>query len=920
MTKKLIEVALPLDIINDASAYDKMPGIGAHPKGIHHWWARLPLPSARAILFASLVDDPSAHPEKFPTEEEQETERKRLFEIIQKLCQKKVHLKPEVFGEAFKEIQESSEGRKIPTVHDPFSGGGSIPLEGLRLGLDVFASDLNPIPVLINKAMLEIIPKYWNTFPINRKSNIEKSSNSWNKVSGFCEDIAHYGNVIHKSVKEKIGIYYPKYDLDKKEYTVVNWLWARTIKCPNPACGCQMPLVRNFQLSTKKNSQYYSEPIIERSNVNEITGYQIKEGTATIKNTIGRRGAKCVACNEPVTLNYIRNEGKSGRISLEMYAIVVDGGRKKVYLSPSSEHMNVLTKIPESWSPEIVFPEKHRDLKTPAYGMNTVGSLFTKRQLFSLNSFRLEIQEIRETIIKDGGTEEYANDIIFFLGLVLDRCADFNNSLTRWTPSNEKIMNLFGRQAIPMVWDFGEANIIENAVGGWKTCLEYVVECINVIPLSGRIGNAYQKNAIEPLDIKDKIIVSTDPPYYDNICYADLSDFFYAWSRKTLGDIIPDILKTIQVPKEEELIASPFKFSGDKNAAKQHFEVGFKNTFLNLKNYLDERYPMTIYYAFKQEEEDDDSGEIELDSETGVFNITLSTGWETLLQALVDSGFQITATWPIKASQKWRMISMGSNALTSYIVLACRPRPADATSITRRDYLQLLKRELPQSIEILQHSNLAPVDMAQATIGPGMAIFSRYDRIMEQDGSQMTVKTALSLINKTLDEILAEQEGDFDVETRWAIAWFEQNTFNEGTFGDADALARAKNTAVNALVLAGIVKAGGGKVNLIPRTELPAIWDTENDKRIVIWEMTQHLIKQLQEKGEMGAAKLYKELGAKADVSRELAYRLFTICEKKGWAQEAQAYNALVLAWNIIVAESYNIKDTKPVQGKLDFN
>ena len=918
INKKLIEVSLPLDIINDASAYDKMPGIGAHPKGIHQWWARLPLPSARAILFASLVDDPSANQAKFPNIESQNKERERLFSIIRNLCQKKIHTKPEVFKEAFEEIQIHSKGR-IPTVHDPFSGGGSIPLEGLRLGLDVFASDLNPIPVLINKAMLEIIPKYWNKKPINEKTKIEKNQIQWPKVEGLCDDILFYGHKMLDSAKKRLMMYYPNYQTNQKKYDVVSWLWARTVKCPNPACGCNMPLVRNFQLSSKKTSKYYSEPIILRNGRNQITGYAIKEGIAISKGTIGRTGGKCIACDEPVTLNYIRSEGKSGNIRLEMYAVVVDGGNRKLYFPPNSQQSDVVNEVPDSWSPDIQFPVKHRDLKTPAYGMKTVGSLFTKRQLFALNILREEILSIRDQIMKDGASENYANDIVFFLGLTLDRCADFNNSLTRWSSSNEKIMNLFGRQAIPMVWDFGEANILANYVGGWKTCLEYLTDCISVIPISPKIGYVRQKNAIEPLGIEEKIIVSTDPPYYDNISYADLSDFFYAWSRKTLAKIFPDLLKTIQVPKEEELIASAIKFGGDKNAAKEHFEAGFKKTFVNIKNYLDERYPMTIYYAFKQEENDDESIENEEDEESSVANITLSTGWETLLQALVDSGFQITATWPIKASQKWRMLSMGSNALTSYIVLTCRPRSENSPIITRREYLQVLKRELPNSIIILQHSNLAPVDMAQATIGPGMATFSRYEKIMEQDGKQMTVKTALYLINKTLDEILAEQEGDFDTETRWTIAWFEQNAFGEAAFGEADALARAKNTAVNALVNSGIVKSGSGKVQLISRELLPSDWDPTIDNRTVIWEMTQHLIKQLQENGELGSAKLYKKLGAKADISRELAYRLFTISEKKGWAQEAQAYNSLVLSWNQIISESYNIRDTTPSQQKLDF-
>lgn len=400
---------------------------------------------------------------------------------------KKIHLKPEVFGEAFKEIQESSEGRKIPTVHDPFSGGGSIPLEGLRLGLDVFASDLNPIPVLINKAMLEIIPKYWNKGPLNPKARIERSSLIWSNVGGFCNDILYYGGLVLSNATKELEKYYPTYTTEKKEeLKVVSWLWSRTVKCPNPACGCNLPLIRSFQLSTKDKSKVFAEPIIKRNGHNEIVGYDIIEGTANLKKTVSRSGAVCVCCDEAVSLNYVRSEAKQNRLGFQLFGVVAEGKRRKLYLSPTKEHEEIAFQVPDSWSPEYLLPEKHRNFQTPAYGMKTVGSLFTKRQLYALNTFVSKIEKIKNLIIADGGTDEYANDILFFLGLAIDRCADFNNSLTRWSSSNEKTMNLFGRQAIPMVWDFGEANILENFVGGWKTCLEYIVECVGIIPISSR--------------------------------------------------------------------------------------------------------------------------------------------------------------------------------------------------------------------------------------------------------------------------------------------------------------------------------------------------------------------------------------------------------------------------------------------------
>lgn len=913
--KKLIEVALPLDIINDASAYDKMPGIGAHPKGIHHWWARLPLPSARAILFASLVDDPSSHPDKFPTEEDQVAERERLFDIIRKLCQKKIHTKQEVFIEANQEILKHCNG-ELPTLLDPFAGGGSVPLEGMRLGLPVLASDLNPVAVLINKAQLEILPEFANHLPVNPESRNRIAFTKWELGKGLVEDLRYYGKWINEQAKKEIGHYYPKALYKGKEHNVITWLWARTVKCPNPACGCEMPLVRSFILSSKKKPNYYSRPIISRKPYgNIIDGYEVLQGTPEIKGTVSRSGATCVSCDEPVKLDYIRQEGKAGRISQVLIGMVIDQPKGKTYISPTAEHQIIAMETIPNWKPESKMPEKALGFRVQLYGMDEHWKLFTNRQLLGLSTLHKLIQKVESEIIKDGANLNYAKALICYFILTVDRLVDYNCSLSIWKPSGDQQIHLFNRQAIPMVWDFPEANILEPKAISWLNAVDITADSLStVLSKASKKQTAQQHNAANYSFKNQQYIISTDPPYYDNIGYSDLSDFFYVWLRHGLKEQYPDLLSTVLVPKMEELVASDFRY-GSKEAAKTHFEEGFKQAFRNFKEGMDPRFPLTVYYAFKQDE--NESGDE--DDESGETTIGLTTGWETLLEGLISSGFQIIATWPVKASQKWRMVARDTNALTSYIVLACRPRPSDAPIITRRQYLQILKSELPNAIGVLQHSNLAPVDMAQATIGPGMGIYSRFEKIMEQDGSVMSVRTALSLINQALDEILAEQEGEFDAETRWAIAWFEQNQFDAGDFGDADALCRAKNTAVNALVHSGILYSGGGKVNLISRNNLPNDWDPETDKRTVIWEMTQHLLKHLQESGETGAARLYKKLGAKADVARELAYRLFTISERNGWTQEAQAYNSLVLSWNHIVAESFNIRDIKGDQYKIEF-
>lgn len=912
-TKKLIEVALPLDAINSASELDKRPESGAyHPKGLHHWWARLPLPAARAILFASLVDDPSCNEKDFHTESSQNTERERLFDIIRKLCQTKIHTRLNVFEDAFIEINKHCNAN-LPTVFDPFSGGGTIPLEGMRLGLPVLASDLNPVAVIINKVQLEILPEFANQPPINPPRESNKALQEWNLGKGIADDVKYYGNWINEEARRVIGNNYPKISIGNKEYPINVWIWARTVKCPNPSCGCAMPLVRSFTLSAKKKPNYFSQPIIERTkNGNNIIGYEVLNGTPQIKGTVNRSGAICIACNEAIKLNFIRDEGKAGRIDTVLIGMVINQSKGKVFISPNKEHESLAKSIKATWRPETRFPTNAtRDIRAPLYGIEYHWQAFTERQLMGLDTLQDLIIKSKDRMIQDGAKLEYANALSVLLSLAISRLVAFNNSLTTWAPKGEEQKQIFARQAIPMVWDFPETNILENSGNCWLNALDRIAISIKVVLSTiSKKQKAQQFDASKFYASGNNFIVSTDPPYYNNIGYSDLSDFFYVWLRRSLGHIYPDLFGTVLVPKMEELVASDFRY-GSKEAAKLHFEEGFKKTFKNLISSLDSRFPLTVYYAFKQDEDIDGNEDPDNNS------ISLTTGWETMLEGLVSAGFQINATWPIKASQSLRVLARETNALTSYIVLACRPRSLSAASITRREYLQVLKMELPTAIKLLQNSNLAPVDLAQATIGPGMSIFSRYEKILEQDGTSMPVRTALSLINKSLAEILAEQEGDFDAETRWALSWFEQNEFESGTFGDANALALAKNTAVNALAHSGIVRSGAGKVQLIPRSELSATWNPESDTRVVIWEITQHLIKQLQEGGEIAAARLYKKIGPKGDIARELAYHLFTICEKKGWTQEATAYNSLVLSWNQIVAESYNIKDSKGTQTSL---
>lgn len=925
--KKLIEVALPLPEINDASAYDKMPGIGPHPKGIHHWWARLPLPTARAVLFASVVDDPSSHPEKFPTEEAQNAERERLFDIVRELMQKKLHERPDVYAKAREEMLKHT-GGKLPPVLDPFAGGGSIPLEAARLGFEAHAADLNPVAVLLNKCNLELVPRWLDRPPVNpEERNGEQGARSgdmfarqWSGASGLAEDVRYYGNLIRERAIAKIGHLYPKVKLPKeyggRKANVIAWIWARTVASPNPAArAAHVPLVSSFWLSSKKSNPAWIEPVIDR---HENT-WHFKVHTdqprdkSVVKNgtKMGRSGFKCLLTETPIPFSYIRSEGMQGRLGIRLIAMVVESHRKRIYVSAQASHEEIDVHDCHDSTVDVDLPDVALGFRIQNYGIRQYSQMFSKRQKSALLIFSDLVKDVFEKIRQDGefaglsNTEshDYAAVVITFLSLVLNRCLRFNTALAHWAPSNEKVMDLFGLHALPMAWDFGEANILGNTVGSWSTCSEYVADCIQVIGLAGcKGGKGIQLDAAGDWNDLRGLLVSTDPPYYDNIGYAALSDFFYVWLRRTIGELYPDLFKTILVPKAPELTAAPERFDGDKEKAKEHFESGFRKAFTTLREKLDSRFPLTVYYAFKQEDEEAGSEEQEPGSEeqeAGSKNgVDRTTGWETLLDALLGSGFQITATWPVRASQQWRMRSMGSNALASYIVLACRPRPTDASQCSRREFLNELKKELPPALKHLQQGNIAPVDLAQAAIGPGMAVFSRYAKVVESSGNAMTVRTALALINQTLDEVLAEQEAEFDADTRWALAWFDQHGMEEGEFGVAETLSRAKNTAVNGLVQAGIVAARGGKVRLVKRDELPEDWDPSSDKRLTVWEATQHLIRALDQHGESGASALLRKLGgAVGEMARELSYRLHKVCEKKSWSNEALAYNSLVLAW-----------------------
>lgn len=641
------------------------------------------------------------------------------------------------------------------------------------------------------------------------------------------------------------------------------------------------------------------------------------------------RGAKfrCLACSQPADDKHIKAEGVAGRMGAQLMTIVAEGKRGRVYLEPTQQQEEIAHSAQPRWYPDAQIADDRRSMFTPLYGLTHFHHLFTPRQLVALTTFSDLVSETREEVLEsavatgmlddglplnEGGTgaTAYADAVATYLAIAVDRMSDYSSSICSWNSGRDNIRNTFARQAIPMTWDFAEANPLSDSSGNFIGAVDWVTQVIEISPCSVK-GFVKQIDATTSNAYAKSIVVSTDPPYYDNIGYADLSDFFYVWLRRSLGSIYPDLFSTLLVPKAQELVATPYRFGGNKQKAKEFFETGLGKVFKQMRGMANDEYPLTVYYAFKQTETE------EIDEVTHDVAIA-STGWETMLEGLIKAGFTITGTLPMRTERSARSVGIGTNALASSIALVCRPRPESAPSTTRRQFVNTLKRELPDALHKLQQGNIAPVDLAQASIGPGMAIYSRYTKVLESEGTPMRVRTALQLINQTLDEFFAEQEGEFDAETRWALAWFEQYAFNEGIFGNAETLSKAKNTAVQGMVDAGILVAKAGKVRLLRRDELPKDWNPKSDNRLTDWEATQHMIRELQDgAGDRGAANLLSQLGTIGEAARELAYRLYSICDRQGWATEGVAYNSLVISWSDISRLADEKREAVPLQQEL---
>ena len=933
--KKLIEVAIPLEAINVASAREKSIRHG-HPSTLHLWWARRPLAACRAVLFAQLVDDPSSHPDMFPTEEAVDEERKRLFKIIEELVVWENSTNEEVLQRARAEIRKSC-GEDLPPVYDPFSGGGSIPLEAQRLGLPAYGSDLNPVAVMIGKAMIEIPPKFKDREPVHPGG---KERNHYRNADGLAEDVEHFGEWMREQAFERIGHLYPQVDLPKEhgggKATVIAWIWSRTVPSPDPAFeDVQVPIASSFLLSSKVGKEAWIEPIVDKAA--KTISYRIRTGGT--KEEIGRakRGTKagravfkCLFSDAPISGDYIDKHAQAGRMCETMIAVVAQGMRRRIYTDANQqEHFHAL----ENASKRLTNIDcSHLDVSSRGtwasnaqgrrYKFFTFKDYFTDRQLVALSTFSDLVHEARAEIERDGlaaglstdptplreggtGAKAYAEAVSVYLAFAVDRSSDAWSAQVTWRNSVEASRSTFARQGIPMVWDYVELNPFSNSNGNWSDAsIDWVQKSLRAFCPAGK-GKIEQCDA-QTVDLPQRAIISTDPPYYDNISYADLSDFFFCWMKPALRETYPDLFGILATPKSEELIATPYRHDS-KADAEAFFLDGMSKAIANMVRQSSPNYPVAIYYAFKQNEI----------VQEGIS----STGWATFLQAVLEAGYAVVGTWPMRTEKPGRMISVGTNALANSVVLVCRKREVSAEIISRAEFVGALKRELPPAIEELQKANISPADMPQSAIGPGMGVFSRCKAVLEADDSPMTVKTALQLINRELDDYLGGIQGEFDADTRFAITWFEQNGLAAGDYGSANSIATARGISVESVKHAGIVESAAGKVRIIRRDEIDAGWDPADDAHLTVWECCQHLVRELEHGGEQAAALLLRKVGpAHADAAKDLAYCLYDICaNKRRNAGEAASYNGLIAVWSELTRQAAAIHDTRgDLQGSLE--
>ena len=927
--KKLIEVDLPLEDINCACISER-PQWQNHHSTLHRWWARRPVAACRATIFASLVDDPST----YLGESHAQEEREKLHDIISELVKWENTNNENLLAKARYEIARSIArslgetaptdtdailrylAEKAPPIYDPFCGSGSIPLESQRLGLRARASDLNPIAVLLNKALIELPSAFHNQPPINPNAD---SLEGWRGTSGLADDIRYYGQWMREEAYKRIGHFYPKAKLsDGTEATVIAWLWVHTVPCSNPACGLPMPLVHSFQLSKKKGNKHWICPIVNKESKtisfivrNHNTGVPDK---GTIRN---RTEAVCVTCNSPVKLEYVREQARCGNMKEVMAAIVADGRHGRLFLSPTNDQNRIARSAMPNWKPKNELPEDPLGFSLQNYGIMHWHQFFTIRQLTTLTTFSDLLPEARERMIQDGATDIYADSLCTYLTCAIGKTADIGCRGTRWRvdSSTERVVHAISKQTIHILWDFAEANPFSSpptSSANWITQVKHIANVVEHLPTIANSGEVYQADAATTSYATDSPIIITDPPYYDIIGYADLSDFFYAWLRPVLRKIYPELFASISTPKDEEIIANRRRFENSQD----RFENLLHKTLQRIRERCSDQFPTSIFYAYRQKE--------------NKRNGKTATAWETMLNAVISAGLQIVATWPMRTENTTSPTSIGKNALASSIVLVCRPRPDTAQNIGLGGFLTALRNEMPAALDRLtREAHIAPVDLAQAAIGPGMEIYSRYQSVKTTRGGELvdvTVGEALIKINEEIDRYHAEQEGEFDSQTRFCLRWFKQYDFTSGDYGSAEVLARASDVTIDSM-RGRVLTAESGSVQLLPLT---AYDDTHPNAelsllQITTWEACHLMVYHLNPRNEDGrgvegaaevgtAMKNNPTSDPVASIER-LARILYSHYDRQGNAENAFLFNTLVTSWDAIEENMRN-----PQQGHFDLD
>jgi putative DNA methylase len=868
--RKLIEVALPIEAISAASRREKDKKTGTI-RNVHKWFAPMPGPAWRALLFAAIVDDP-----------DDEADRKKLLDLIERLVPADGGPPaPDALAEAKKLIAEVTLG-DLPTVLDPFCGGGSTLVEAQRLGLPTVGSDLNPVPALITRVLTELVPKVAGRPPLVGDPT-QLGGIVGKPLDGFLADVWHYGELVRERVWQQIGDLYPS---AAGGGTIVAWLWARTVACKNPPCRAVSPLVSSFELSRRRGSACWVEPIVKLDHSGVRFEIRSGAGQPPTPTKLGRGGNfRCAVCGEAaIDESYVKEEGRAGRLGLQLMAVAVDGPSGRSYVSPDLAPQRPQVNASDDIG-DIELADDHRNLWCVGYGVRSVSDLFVDRQLVALSAFADAVASVPAEVVDAGGDLEYASSIASVLGLAVGKLAMANSTQARWRlrAVESKAEPAFSRQALPMVWDFAEVNPFGGSVGDWSQQVKAVSGGLERLPLGGvgRVSALDARFASTLLEAPG--LVATDPPYFAQIGYADLSDYFYVWLRRALKDVHPDLLATIATPKGSELIAAPHRHGGDRAAASRAFVEGFTETFHALVSVTRPELPMLIVYAHRQEESEDGG--------------LTATAWDAMLTAILDAGLRIVGTWPVHATGSSRQIGLGTNALASYVVLVCRPQLAGARVGDLPSFVAALRAELPSAIRRVQEAAISAIDLGQAAIGPGMAVFSRFAYVVDPaTGQRMTVHRALELINMVRAEVIDDFAGALSPETRWAMTWFRDFGFGEADSGEAEKLFTTTNTSLGQLEAAGIATSSRGKIRLLRRDELPDNWDPETDTRRPEWETLQHLVKRHEEGGLEAAGALLRRVQGDADAVRELAYWIVDKCQFSQSA-EVQPFDALIVDW-----------------------